>query len=414
MNKTLLFILLFILSVGVVYAIPGIPHQFYGSVIVNSLPAVDGILVKAVIMGSNYTTTVTDVKYGYEPIFFVEDPNNNREGKTIKFYIGSIDTGQAYVFENAGITELGLSVSCQETWSCTDWSECINSQQSRFCTDANSCGTTLNKPAETQSCSTGGTSGGSSGGGSSGGGSSGGGGGGGGTTSVSDTEATRFYAFISPTVSGQIYVNKPKVAIVKALFKVNKNINNIRITIEKIEPSEVSVLLEGSYQYNKVTLEGFTDADIEETKITFRVERGWMQENNLQEGDIALYRYVNGEWQQLETKKAEFSDQTYVYFEAASQGFSVFSIGPKAAGTKKAVIEPKSEEAVGETTVTKGEEMPDIEDNSGGPSPITGAAVAQGKASLGIGVAIVAAIIVLGIVILAIARKKRKGKSQIP
>jgi PGF-pre-PGF domain-containing protein len=42
--------------------------------------------------------------------------------------------------------------ACTESWTCTDWSACANSQQTRTCTDANSCGTTASKPSESQSC----------------------------------------------------------------------------------------------------------------------------------------------------------------------------------------------------------------------------------------------------------------------
>jgi len=42
---------------------------------------------------------------------------------------------------------------CTESWSCGAWSTCANSVQSRTCTDANSCGTTTNRPALTQGCS---------------------------------------------------------------------------------------------------------------------------------------------------------------------------------------------------------------------------------------------------------------------
>lgn len=41
---------------------------------------------------------------------------------------------------------------CVEDWKCNDWSSCVNSQQTRTCTDANDCGTTLNKPVEAQTC----------------------------------------------------------------------------------------------------------------------------------------------------------------------------------------------------------------------------------------------------------------------
>ena len=46
----------------------------------------------------------------------------------------------------------GGGPSCSINWSCTDWSECINGEQTRICTDTNNCGSNYNKPEETQSC----------------------------------------------------------------------------------------------------------------------------------------------------------------------------------------------------------------------------------------------------------------------
>jgi len=44
------------------------------------------------------------------------------------------------------------TVPCEENWSCTDWSTCVNKSQTRTCTDLNNCGTLINKPDETQKC----------------------------------------------------------------------------------------------------------------------------------------------------------------------------------------------------------------------------------------------------------------------
>jgi PGF-pre-PGF domain-containing protein len=49
-------------------------------------------------------------------------------------------------------TPTGAAITCIENWSCADWSICVNSVQTRTCTDANNCGTTVNKPVESQSC----------------------------------------------------------------------------------------------------------------------------------------------------------------------------------------------------------------------------------------------------------------------
>jgi hypothetical protein len=41
---------------------------------------------------------------------------------------------------------------CVESWSCGDWSDCLNGQQARTCTEYNNCGTEEDKPSEVQGC----------------------------------------------------------------------------------------------------------------------------------------------------------------------------------------------------------------------------------------------------------------------
>ena len=47
----------------------------------------------------------------------------------------------------------GQSCGCTESWTCAGWSNCINGAQTRTCSDGNNCGTEGNKPEESQSCS---------------------------------------------------------------------------------------------------------------------------------------------------------------------------------------------------------------------------------------------------------------------
>ena len=49
-------------------------------------------------------------------------------------------------------TTQSCTYTCVEDWSCTDWNSCTSGQQTRTCTDSNSCGTTEDKPTEQQSC----------------------------------------------------------------------------------------------------------------------------------------------------------------------------------------------------------------------------------------------------------------------
>jgi hypothetical protein len=45
-------------------------------------------------------------------------------------------------------------LTCFESWQCSNWSACTNNQETRTCTDANACGTTVNRPVLSFDCST--------------------------------------------------------------------------------------------------------------------------------------------------------------------------------------------------------------------------------------------------------------------
>jgi hypothetical protein len=45
------------------------------------------------------------------------------------------------------------SYICDENWQCGSWSECVDGAQTRTCTDSEQCGTTINKPITSSTCS---------------------------------------------------------------------------------------------------------------------------------------------------------------------------------------------------------------------------------------------------------------------
>jgi hypothetical protein len=72
------------------------------------------------------------------------------------FFNGSLDDLRFYdrTLSASEVQQLysATSSSCTENWVCGSWSTCSNSQQTRTCTDSNSCGTTNSKPAIMQNC----------------------------------------------------------------------------------------------------------------------------------------------------------------------------------------------------------------------------------------------------------------------
>ena len=109
--KNLAIIVMGLILPVFVWATPAMPHQFYGTVNFDSGSASNGLLVEAKIDNVVAGTSVTnDGKYGYNSVFYITDPEGDRNSKTIKFYVNGIDSGETYVFSTGASTNLPLTV----------------------------------------------------------------------------------------------------------------------------------------------------------------------------------------------------------------------------------------------------------------------------------------------------------------
>ena len=119
MKKILIFILLsFLLTFGATpaYAVPALPHAFYGSVTINGTAAPDGSRVSAtvdsgtIVSTQNPVTTVAG-SYGIDSSKLLVQ-GDDLSGATITFYVNGVSTGQTDTFEaGGGPTTLDLSVT---------------------------------------------------------------------------------------------------------------------------------------------------------------------------------------------------------------------------------------------------------------------------------------------------------------
>ena len=109
-------------------------------------------------------------------------------------------------------------------------------------------------------------------------------------------------------------------------FVSNKELTNVKITIEmkSDKPYEVTLPQGYVYQFIKIYHSNIKNEDLENVELTFRVERAWLSQYNLDENSFILQRYSDG-WQKLETVKLN-EDEVYLYFKASSPGLSVFAI----------------------------------------------------------------------------------------
>ncbi|MBI2665611.1 PGF-pre-PGF domain-containing protein, partial [Candidatus Woesearchaeota archaeon] len=249
-----------------------------------------------------------------------------------------------YTINSSGFTlvqYLAINLTCSESWSCTDWSTCSDSTQTRTCSEANSCGTIDNRPALSQSCTVSSTS--------SSGGSRPGGAGGGIPTGAAGKFAQETWTSINAGETATVEVENGAIGVTEVSFAVDETTYGAWVKVEKVDslPSSVSSFGGDVYRNIKISHSNVEKALKGSATIDFKVEKAWLKENNLLQNEVALYRNVENTWVQLATTVGE-DDGTYVHYTAETPGFSYFVIGVKEGAVPSVVkeVEEVSKEAV--------------------------------------------------------------------
>ncbi len=177
---------------------------------------------------------------------------------------------------------------------------------------------------------------------------SGGGSGGGGTTvsdglstlgNSTDTAAQKIIASVnlvnaSAGVPSSINVSASSLGITSFTVTTKENIRNATITLletgSKVYSSSLNISSSGkTYQAFEVNLSGINDSQISNVIINFRVNKSWVENNNVNVSDIGIYRNPgNGTWTGLPTTFIG-NDSQFYYFSALSSGFSIYAIFAK-------------------------------------------------------------------------------------
>ena len=133
---------------------------------------------------------------------------------------------------------------------------------------------------------------------------------------------------ITPEAPAKVEVENIAVTVLD--LSVLDTVENVRITIQELvdRPTEIAIAAPGTiYSYLEIIEDNITDNDLSSVTITFKVEKTWIEGENIDENTITLKRYnaENGEWVSLPTVKVD-EDATYVYFSATSPRLSYFAI----------------------------------------------------------------------------------------
>ncbi|MDD4247976.1 MAG: PGF-pre-PGF domain-containing protein, partial [Methanosarcina sp.] len=162
------------------------------------------------------------------------------------------------------------------------------------------------------------------------------GGGGGSPESSRNIEVKELsQVFISNGKAVKFDFTKAATCVVYVGFDAKKTVGKTITTAEQLKnkSSLVSELPSGEV-YKSFNLwvgnGGYaTEKNIENPVICFKVEKTWIQDQNIDQSSIVLNRYNDEKWEQLPVSLVN-EDDKYLYFTAKTPGFSPFAITGKA------------------------------------------------------------------------------------
>ncbi|MBI4095480.1 MAG: PGF-pre-PGF domain-containing protein [DPANN group archaeon] len=228
-------------------------------------------------------------------------------------------------------------------------------------------------------------------------GSSGGGGGAGLSTGEGQTSQSAILSSITANTEAKTEFTAPAVAISEITFTPDANLNNVKLTVEKIGevPAGTSSPSGEVYKLLEIKASGLTNSQLaSDAKVTFNVDKSWLTENNVVKGSVKLLRFT-GTWDALPTAFVSETD-TQVTYQATTPGFSTFAIsGEKSATAAAATSGGTAAGATGTTTPS----------TSGGGQQAVGPTTPTSKTTM---LALLLVVIVVVVAIAAAMKKKRR------
>lgn len=127
----------------------------------------------------------------------------------------------------------------------------------------------------------------------------------------------------------------PELGIYEIAVTGKENENDIALRVEVLKGTSKLVTVQAlGIVYKNVNVWAGTKR-MKEALIRFKVENSWLGSNSLAGSDIKMVKWDGSQWAQIETAE-KTKDDTYTYYEAKTDTFSVFAI----TGLKGGVIVP--------------------------------------------------------------------------
>ncbi len=147
------------------------------------------------------------------------------------------------------------------------------------------------------------------------------------------------------------------IGIKEIWIEVDNPAQDVKITVRKYDnkPANVSVNKTGKvYQYLQINAQNLED-NLKNVKLNIRINKTWVEENNLSKEDIVLFKFddVENKWNNLTTIYLAEENETY-YYVVELNSFSYFAIAEKSLVSGEDLNQNTNE------TATNGEEEEEL------------------------------------------------------
>ena len=114
----------------------------------------------------------------------------------------------------------------------------------------------------------------------------------GGTTDDLTGNITRRFINVRPELTYDLEINNADIAITKVTFSTRKVFNNFTVVVSRLS-STIYPTKHIAYQYDKVDAT-ISDSELDIREVEFRVRNSWLDDNNVQRGDVVISVWDGG------------------------------------------------------------------------------------------------------------------------
>ena len=120
-----------------------------------------------------------------------------------------------------------------------------------------------------------------------------------------------------------MYINQDEIKLTEIRFKVNEELQDVKITVKLLKRNPATNINGRVYQYLELDHRNLNENSIQEMTIGFKVDKKWV-DDNFDKNKLYLNRFTD-EWKKLPTKLIRETND-YYYYESETSGLSYFAI----------------------------------------------------------------------------------------